>query len=274
MVAAGALAVAPPVVSLRRASAWASRGAGAAERDGWRDLPAILARIRPPTFPARDFDVTAFGAVGDDHADNTRAFRAAIAACQAAGGGRVVVPGGTFMTGAIELKSGVNLHLAERATTIRFTRDPAAYPVVLTRFEGMECMNFSPLIYAIEQERLAITGTGTLDGNADCEHWWPWKGRTGCGWSAGVPNQDADRRALAAMVERHLQHYFATFGAQSPPPGLYHRIVEEVEGPLISAALAATRGNQIKAALLLGLNRNTLRKKISDLDIHVMKLSR
>ena len=218
MVAAGALAVAPPVVSLRRASAWASRGAGAAERDGWRDLPAILARIRPPTFPARDFDVTAFGAVGDDHADNTRAFRAAIAACQAAGGGRVVVPGGTFMTGAIELKSGVNLHLAERATTIRFTRDPAAYPVVLTRFEGMECMNFSPLIYAIEQERLAITGTGTLDGNADCEHWWPWKGRTGCGWSAGVPNQDADRRALAAMVERGVPVRRRRFG-----PGHYLR---------------------------------------------------
>jgi len=87
------------------------------------------------------------------------------------------------------------------------------------------------------------------------------------------PEPQADM-TLAAMVERHLQHYFATFGAQSPPPGLYHRIVEEVEGPLISAALAATRGNQIKAALLLGLNRNTLRKKISDLDIHVMKLSR
>jgi two-component system nitrogen regulation response regulator GlnG len=79
---------------------------------------------------------------------------------------------------------------------------------------------------------------------------------------------------LAAMVERHLQHYFASFGAQMPAPGLYHRIVEEVEAPLISAALAATRGNQIKAAHLLGLNRNTLRKKISDLDIQVMKLSR
>ena len=79
---------------------------------------------------------------------------------------------------------------------------------------------------------------------------------------------------LALMVERHLQRYFATFGAQLPPPGLFHRILEEVEAPLIGAALAATRGNQIKAAHLLGLNRNTLRKKISDLDIQVMKLSR
>ena len=79
---------------------------------------------------------------------------------------------------------------------------------------------------------------------------------------------------LAMMVERHLQRYFASFGAQLPPPGLFHRILEEVEAPLIGAALAATRGNQIKAAHLLGLNRNTLRKKISDLDIQVMKLSR
>ena len=79
---------------------------------------------------------------------------------------------------------------------------------------------------------------------------------------------------LASMVERHLQQYFAKFGTQLPPPGLFHRVVEEVEVPLISAALAATRGNQIKAAQLLGLNRNTLRKKISDLDIQIMKLSR
>jgi two-component system, NtrC family, nitrogen regulation response regulator GlnG len=79
---------------------------------------------------------------------------------------------------------------------------------------------------------------------------------------------------LGAMVERHLQKYFASFGAQTPPAGLYHRVVEEVEVPLIGAALAATRGNQIKAAQLLGLNRNTLRKKISDLDIQVMKIAR
>ena len=79
---------------------------------------------------------------------------------------------------------------------------------------------------------------------------------------------------LASAVERHLQRYFASFGPQMPPAGLYHRIVEEVEAPLIGAALAATRGNQIKAARLLGLNRNTLRKKITDLDIQVMKLAR
>jgi two-component system nitrogen regulation response regulator GlnG len=76
---------------------------------------------------------------------------------------------------------------------------------------------------------------------------------------------------LTLSVERHLNTYFAGFNDQLPPAGLYHRILREVEYPLISAALAATRGNQIRAAELLGLNRNTLRKKIRDLDIQVFR---
>ena len=76
---------------------------------------------------------------------------------------------------------------------------------------------------------------------------------------------------LAASVERHLTRYFAGFQDEMPPAGLYHRILREIEYPLLSAALAATRGNQIRAADLLGLNRNTLRKKIRDLDIQVFR---
>ncbi len=79
---------------------------------------------------------------------------------------------------------------------------------------------------------------------------------------------------LSGSVERHLAEYFQSYGDGLPPPGLYHRILREVENPLISAALASTRGNQIKAAELLGVNRNTLRKKIRDLDIQVMRGSR
>jgi two-component system nitrogen regulation response regulator GlnG len=75
-------------------------------------------------------------------------------------------------------------------------------------------------------------------------------------------------------VEHHLNVLFRSFGEQLPPAGLYHRILREVEGPLLSAALAATRGNQIKAAELLGLNRNTLRKKVRDLDIRLMRSPR
>jgi two-component system nitrogen regulation response regulator GlnG len=79
---------------------------------------------------------------------------------------------------------------------------------------------------------------------------------------------------LSESVERFLAKYFAEFGDNLPPPGLYHRILKEVEYPLIGAALAATRGNQIKAAELLGVNRNTLRKKIRDLDVQVIRNSR
>jgi two-component system nitrogen regulation response regulator GlnG len=85
------------------------------------------------------------------------------------------------------------------------------------------------------------------------------------------PSEPAADEGLAAAVERHLGDYFAGFSNGLPPPGLYHRILREVEYPLLSAALAATRGNQIRAADLLGVNRNTLRKKIRDLDIQVYR---
>jgi two-component system nitrogen regulation response regulator GlnG len=80
--------------------------------------------------------------------------------------------------------------------------------------------------------------------------------------------------SLSEAVDRHLGTYFAEFKGDLPPPGLYHRILREIEEPLISAALSATRGNQIKAAELLGLNRNTLRKKIRDLDLRVIRTPR
>ena len=79
---------------------------------------------------------------------------------------------------------------------------------------------------------------------------------------------------LAGAMERHLSELFQAHGAGLPPPGLYHRILREIECPLISAALAATRGNRIKAAKLLGLNRNTLRKKVRDLDIRWIRSPR
>jgi two-component system nitrogen regulation response regulator GlnG len=84
-------------------------------------------------------------------------------------------------------------------------------------------------------------------------------------------NESKTEQGLASAVERHLAKYFSTFGDALPPPGLYHRILREVEHPLLSVTLAATRGNQIRAADLLGVNRNTLRKKIRDLDIQVFR---
>jgi two-component system nitrogen regulation response regulator GlnG len=87
----------------------------------------------------------------------------------------------------------------------------------------------------------------------------------------GLPSDDI---AIGQAVERYLQGYFASFGRDLPPPGLYQRILAEVEYPLVLASMTATRGNQIKAAELLGLNRNTLRKKIRELGVSVYRGSR
>ena len=180
--------------------------------DPWQTLPQILSRIKPPVFPAREFDIIKFGAAPDGKTDSTDAILKAIAACNASGGGRVMVPQGEFISGAIRLKSNVNLHLASGAT-LRFTRDARKYPLVFTRWEGVELMNYSPLIYAFEEENVAITGRGTVDGNADCDDWWEWKGRANCGWRTGEPNQDHDRQLLFRMAEENVPVEQRVFGA-------------------------------------------------------------
>lgn len=151
---------------------------------GWETVPGILARIKAPKFPARDCNITDFGARPEASTDSTEAIRKAIEACHASGGGRVVVPSGIFQTGAIHLKSNVNLHLSEGAT-LKFSGDPAKYlPVVYTRFEGTECLNYSPLIYAFEQQNIAVTGSGVLDGSASNDNWWKWARRATGGGDA------------------------------------------------------------------------------------------
>ena len=84
-------------------------------------------------------------------------------------------------------------------------------------------------------------------------------------------NTRAEGDKLSASVAKHLRRYFDLHGGELPPPGLYTRILREVEGPLIEIALDATAGNQAKCADLLGINRNTLRKKITELDIRVTR---
>lgn len=176
---------------------------------GWEDMPAILARIKPPKFARRDFRITDYGAKADGRTDCTQAISKAISACNAAGGGRVVVPPGVVLTGAVHLKSNVNLHISEGAT-LKFIPEPAKYlPLVFTRFEGTECMNFSPLIYAFEQENIAVTGKGTLDGSASDENWWKWA-RRGAG---GKPSMAAaDIRLLREMGQNGVPVKERVFG--------------------------------------------------------------
>jgi polygalacturonase len=171
----------------------------AAEPAGWAEAETIRARIQAPRFPERTFDVRDYGAAPDGRTDATRAFRRAIDAASAAGGGRVLVPVGVFVTGAIRLRSNVDLHVSEGAT-IRFSQDPAAYlPVVLTRYEGVECWNYSPLIYAYGEKNVAVTGSGVLEGGADDAHWWPWKALT-----RSEPGKKSDRDALFDAADRDV----------------------------------------------------------------------
>ncbi len=163
--------------------------------DGWNKLPEILSKIVPPTFPNKDFSIVDFGAKADATFDCTEAIQKAIEACNKAGGGRVVVPNGTFLTGKIYLKSNVNLYLSDNSI-LKFNTNPEKYlPNVLTRFEGVECMNYSPFIYAYNEQNIAITGKGTLDGQADDTNWWSWKGSK----DAKTPNQKNDVKILNQM---------------------------------------------------------------------------
>jgi polygalacturonase len=185
---------------------------GTAPPSSWDRVPQILQRIRPPTFPTRDFDVTSFGAVPDGATDSTQGFRLAIANCSAAGGGRVVVPPGRYLTGPLHLRTRVNLHVTREAT-IAFVQDPSRYlPAVFTRWEGVELMGYSPLIYAFEQTDVAVTGEGTLDGQGDETHWWPWKGNPQHGWTPGAPQQKPARDRLFAMAEQGVPVAQRTFG--------------------------------------------------------------
>lgn len=206
-IGAGGLLVAPSLLS-----SCARRLSSASELTGWDLVPGILERIMPPAFPARDFTVTRFGAVSGGTADATAAIGAAILECSRSGGGRVVIPPGRFLTGPIHLRSNVNLHVSAGATLL-FTTDPAKYlPHVLTRFEGVEVMNYSPLIYALDCENVAVTGSGTLDGQADNTHWWPWKGNAPFGWKAGMPRQNEARQKLFAMAEQGVPAAQRVFG--------------------------------------------------------------
>ena len=213
--AAGAVLVPPALQERARDRMRDGAASPIAEEHGWERVPSILARIKAPTFPARAFPVTRYGAKSDGVTDSSAAFRRAIAACAAAGGGRVVVEGGTFLTGPIHLRSRVNLEVKEGAT-IKFLTDPKAYEqYVLTRFEGVEMMGLSPLIYASNARDVAITGTGTLDGQAGNDVWWHWNGSARYGWKQGAGNQRAARARLFDMAERNVPVAERRFGVDS-----------------------------------------------------------
>lgn len=124
----------------------------------------------PPVFKKNEVRITDFGATQET--DCTEAIRKAINTVHLAGGGRVVIPSGTWECGAIHLKSHIELHL-EKGATVIFTPDLSAYlPCVLTNYEGIRCYNFSPMVYGRDLENIAITGEGRFEGNGP--FFWEW----------------------------------------------------------------------------------------------------
>ena len=181
-----------------------------AEHPGWKKMQDIVSRIKAPKFKNKTFNITDFGAKGDGLTDCSDAFAKAISKCSKSGGGMVLVPQGRYLTGAIHLKSNVNLHLEENSE-ILFSQDPRKYlPLVRTRFGGTELMNYSPFIYAYEQENIAITGKGTLNGQADASHWWNWNG-----WGKPPRMQDAAVERLYKMAQKNVPVEERIFGQGS-----------------------------------------------------------
>ena len=164
--------------------------------DGWdTQYKQIEQSIRQPQFGDKVFNITKYGAsVKATAAANQKAINKAIDACSKAGGGRVVVPEGTFNTGAITLKSKVNLHV-EKGAVLQFVFQPELYPIVPTRWEGLDCYNLQPCIYAYKQNDIAITGEGTIDGGGENSTWWKWCGAPRYGWKQGEVGQNMGARA-------------------------------------------------------------------------------
>ena len=135
--------------------------------------PFPMPQLQRPGFPDRTVDIRDYGATAGGTEKNTAAFARAIAACADAGGGRVLVPAGQWLTGPIHLRSNINLHLAEGAEIVFSDRPEDYLPPVLVRVGGVELFNYSPFIYVRDCENVAITGPGRLNGNAAA--WHPWK---------------------------------------------------------------------------------------------------
>ena len=151
--------------------------------------------ILPPHLNDAEVFITRCGAKPTASAiQNQKAIQKAINRCTRQGGGRVVVPAGQrFLTGAIELKSGVNL-VVEEGAVLEFAFEPQLYPIVETSWEGLDCYNLSPCIYAFKATDIAISGKGTIDGGGNRDTWWPWCGATKYGWKEGIASQKSGAR--------------------------------------------------------------------------------
>lgn len=173
---------------------------------GWDDneYKRIEQSIQLPKIAERQFLITSFGAkTTATAAQNQKAINKVISLVSKKGGGKVIIPKGTWNTGAIELKSHVNLVLEEGAT-LHFAFEPKLYPLVRTFWEGLACWNYSPCIYAYKATDIAITGKGTIDGGGNNDTFWQWNGNPRFGYKEGVTKESqklGSRSKLLKMAE-------------------------------------------------------------------------
>lgn len=162
----------------------------------WEKMEEVEKNIERTHFPDRTFNLGIdYQAISGSNISSI--LQRAISDCHRAGGGRVVVPAGEYTTRAIHLLSNVNLHLEEGAM-LKFSTIATDYaPQVPTRWEGIDCMGFSPLIYAYRQENIAITGKGILDGQASWDNWWKLRART-----------SAEDKAIGKFMGKEKLHDF------------------------------------------------------------------
>lgn len=179
----------------------------------WDMAELILTHISDPEFPDYSVSVLDYGAVPDDGQLDTQAIQKAIDEVSEKGGGTVIIPSGDYDTGAITLKSDVNLCLEAEDTVLKFTKEinHDNYPLVFAHYEGSKCYNWSPLIYAHQQKNIAVTGKGKLDGQADKETWWNWNTTFNADGTTTKPSS-ADAKVLRKMTDEGVPAEDRVFG--------------------------------------------------------------
>ena len=178
------------------------------QTDPWSQADEIVNNIKKVSFPERQVSIVDFGAVvNNPQALAHDAINLAILAMNQQGGGTVVVPADTFYTGPITMKSNVRLHFQDGAV-LRFTTEPEYYfPAVPTRWEGVDCNNTHPLIYAYGETNIALTGKAVLDAQGAPDRWWNIQARE----RRSTPEKLAPRLQLLRWGEEQLPLHQRTF---------------------------------------------------------------